>query len=89
MTNAASTKLTNKALTPPAVAKQPAAPQHAAAAPPVRVIARWLETKSSMVSRHHLHLTTDAAGARAAVLDELRECRLAGAPRLDQAEHAL
>lgn len=48
-----------------------AAPKPVAAATPA--VARWLVTASSTVGKHPLHLMTEAAGARATVVDELRD----------------
>jgi hypothetical protein len=56
----------------------PAAPKPAAA--PVvpgtlstPIVARWFITTSSTVGKHPLHLLTEGAGARATVLDDLRD----------------
>jgi hypothetical protein len=66
MTTTASTK-TNKVPSSPA-------PNHAApAVPQQHVLKRWLTTSSSSVGKHPLHLLTERAGARATVIDEVRD----------------
>lgn len=59
-----------KANTPSSTASTttPSAP-----APPLQhVLRRWLTVKSSSVGKHGLHMMTERAGARAAVLDDVR-----------------
>ncbi len=67
MTTTGSAK-TKKQPSSPAAAKKPAA----SAAPPQHVLMRWLTTNSSFVGKHPLHLMTEQAGVRTAVLDDIR-----------------
>lgn len=71
MANPANKKL-KKPVAPPAPRKQPA-PGKPAAATPAHVVARWLVTSSSTVGKHPLHVMKEGAGARDAVLDDLRD----------------
>lgn len=64
MTTNASTK-TNKLPSSPATAKNPAPP-------PPHVLMRWLTTNTSSVGKHPLHVMTEQAGVRTAVLDDVR-----------------
>lgn len=55
----------------PASTKQ-SDPGPASASPAVHVLTRWLDTQSSTIGKHPIHLMTEVAGERARVLDELR-----------------
>jgi len=64
MTTTASTKA-KKPPSSPAPAKKPATP-------PPHALKRWLTTSSSSVGKHPLHVMTEQAGVRTAVLDDVR-----------------
>lgn len=63
-TNRPSTK-TKKLPSSPPPAKKPAVP-------PLHVLKRWLSSNSSVVGKHPLHVMTEQAGVRTAVLDDIR-----------------
>jgi hypothetical protein len=65
MTKTASTKAKKKPPSSPAPAEKPATS-------PPHVLKRWLTTNSSSVGKHPLHVMTELAGVRAAVIDDVR-----------------
>lgn len=68
-----STKPKKKAVTAGTPTMLHAPAKSATTTPSAHVIARWLVTTTATVGKHPLHLMIEATGARAAVLDDLRD----------------